>query len=82
MKENFKELTNKVEEARSRLGQAIHNLPSSAGGIEMLGKNCGVVPFSKIASSGLKLNPRYYITMETKRVLMEKLNSSRSIQVP
>ena len=45
----------------------------------MLGKNCGVVPFSTIARNGFNLSAHFYITMETKKVLLKTLESNRSV---
>jgi hypothetical protein len=79
MKKDFQVISSQFSEARTRLARAIRDLPDSAGGIKMLGKNCGIVPFSMIASHGFNLNAHYYITMETKRVLLETLEANRSV---
>jgi len=79
MKKHFQELEDQTSLARERLKNAIRALPDSADGVKMLGKNCGSVPSSMIASHGFNLSPHYYLTLETKRVLLNLIDSNRTV---
>ena len=81
MKKNFESIAEQTAKARERLKNAIRALPDSADGIKMLGKNCGSVPFSLIAKNGFNLSAHYYLTHETKTVLLKLIDSNRPIEV-
>lgn len=80
MKKNFQELETQTSLARERLKNAIRALPDSADGVKMLGPNCGTVPFSLIAKHGFNLSAHYYLTHETKKVLINLIDSNRTIE--
>jgi hypothetical protein len=78
MKKDFQDIAEQAALARRRLKNAITALPDSADGVKMLGKNCGSVPFSMIAKHRGNLSAHYYLTHETKRVLLELVDSNRT----
>ena len=80
MKKNFQELEAQTSLARERLKNAIRALPDSADGVKMLGTNCGTVSFSHIASHGGNLSAHYYLTRETKKVLLNLIDSNRTVE--
>jgi hypothetical protein len=79
MKKNFQAIADQTALARDRLKNAIRALPDSADGVRMLAPNCGVVSSSLIARHGFNLSAHYYLTHETKRVLLGLIDSNRTV---
>ena len=79
MKKNFEDIEAQTSVARERLKDAIRKLPDSATGVKMLAPNCGTVSFSEIAKHGFNLSPHYYLSRETKKVLLNLIDSNRTI---
>jgi hypothetical protein len=79
MKKNFEDIAAQTSLARDRLKNAIRALPDSADSVKMLGKNCGIVSFSHIAKHGFNLSANYYLSRETKKVLLKLIDSNRTV---
>ena len=80
MRKAFQKIVDETQAARDRLKAAIKALPESAEGVRLLSKNCGVVPFSLIASHGLRLDPKYWLARETKAELLQLVDSKRTTE--
>jgi hypothetical protein len=78
MKRDFQKLKEQVDSACSRLKQAILDLPDSEEGVKMLSKNCFTVSLSTIAKHGGNLSPQYYLSLETKKCLIEAIESRQN----
>jgi hypothetical protein len=80
MKRHLTDIASEFEQARLRLIEAIKDLPDSAEGAKILGKNCCSVPLSLIGQQGFNLSPRYWLTRETKTQLTELVENSRGVE--
>jgi hypothetical protein len=80
MKKQIQDIASQYQQARARLIEAIRNLPDSADGVKMLGKNCCTVSMSLIAQHGFNWSPCYWLTRETKAELIELVEKNRSIE--
>ena len=80
MKKNFQFIAEQAGLARERLKKAIQELPDSADGVKMLGKNCCTVSSSLVTQHGSNLSPRYWLTHETKNQLIALIDSNRSVE--
>ena len=78
MKTKFQKLKEQVDAACSRLKQAIKDFPDSEDGVKMLSKNCFTVSLSTIAKHGGNLSPHYYLSIETKKCLIEAIESKKN----
>lgn len=80
MKKAFQKIVDETQAAKNRLKEAIRTLPESAEGVRLLSTNCGVVPFSLTASHGARLDPKYWLTRETKTELLSVVDSKRTVE--
>lgn len=78
MKTKFQNLKEQVEKACSKLKQAITELPDAEDGVTMVGKNCFTISLSTIAKHKGILDPSYYLSIETKKALIEAIESKRN----
>jgi hypothetical protein len=80
MKTKFQDIAVETSLARDRLKNAIRALPDSADGVKMLGKNCGTVSLSTMLRNGFNMSAHYYLSHETKKVLLELVDSNRTVE--
>ena len=80
MKKSFQAITEETTKARDRLKKAIRELPDSADGVKMLGRNCCTVSSSLIAQHENNLSPRYWLTRDTKTQLIALIDSNRATE--
>ena len=78
MKKEFTKLLGQVDAACSRLKRTIQSLPEAEDGVQMIGKNCCTVSLSTIAKHGGILSPHYYLSMETKKCLIEAIENRKN----
>jgi hypothetical protein len=80
MKRELTNIASEFEQARLRLVEVIKNLPDSAEGVQMLGKNCCTVSTSLIAQHGSNWSPRFWLTKDTKTQLTDLVDKSRGVE--
>src|SRR5208337_2890286 len=77
MRERFQSLVAQGEEVRVHLRKAIESLPD-VGGVRKVGPNCCVVSSSLLASHN-NWSPSYWLSAETKRMLLSVVDSQRPV---
>jgi hypothetical protein len=80
MKKEFQDIVDHAVIAKERLKEAIRNLPDSHDGVQMLSPNCGIVSLSTIAKHKGNLSAGYWLSHETKRMLLKIIDSNRSME--
>lgn len=80
MKKEFQAIVDQAVIAKERLKEAIRNLPDSHDGVQMLSHNCGTVSLSTIAKHEGNLSARYWLSHETKNMLLKIIDSNRSME--
>jgi len=77
MRERFQSLVVQGEEVRTHLRKAIESLPD-VGGVRKVGSNSCVVSSSLLASHN-NWSPSYWLSVETKRMLLSVVDSQRPV---
>lgn len=91
MKREINALQTQITAAKERLKALIRGLPDEAEGVQSYVspsseklvarlKNCCTVPFSVIGKNKGILSPAYYLSHESKRALLETIESNRSLE--
>lgn len=74
--DNIKTLQKQEAELKERLKSLLKSLPEATPGVQMLGPRSASVSLSTIAQHGYILSPRYYLSLGSKKMLLEMVEKS------